>query len=70
MTAGGKVVLKARGISKSFSGVKALDTLDLTLRAGRLSALLGANGAGKAIWMKSKAARHWMLIGQKTQGKR
>lgn len=41
MKAVGEVVLEARGISKSFPGVKALDGVDLTLRAGRLTALLG-----------------------------
>ncbi len=42
------VVLEARGISKTFPGVKALDKVSLTLRAGRLTALLGENGAGKS----------------------
>ena len=48
MTAHGDVVLEAHGISKSFPGVKALDGVDLTLHAGRLTALLGENGAGKS----------------------
>ena len=43
MTANGEVVLEARKIAKSFPGVKAVDGVDLTLRVGRLTALLGEN---------------------------
>ena len=45
------VVLSARGISKSFPGVRALDDVGIELRRGRLTALLGENGAGKSTLM-------------------
>jgi ribose transport system ATP-binding protein len=43
--------LAARGICKSFPGVKALDDVHIELHAGRLTALLGENGAGKSTLM-------------------
>jgi ribose transport system ATP-binding protein len=51
MTVMGEVIIEARGISKSFPGVKALENVDLVLRSGRLTALLGENGAGKSTLM-------------------
>jgi ribose transport system ATP-binding protein len=45
------VLLEARGVSKSFPGVKALDGVSISVRSGRLNALLGENGAGKSTLM-------------------
>ncbi len=45
------VLLNATGITKSFPGVRALDGVNLTVRRGRLNALLGENGAGKSTMM-------------------
>jgi ABC-type sugar transport system ATPase subunit len=45
------IVVEARGIVKDFPGVRALDGVQLTVRRGRLNALLGENGAGKSTLM-------------------
>jgi ABC-type sugar transport system ATPase subunit len=45
------VLLQAVGIAKAFPGVKALDGVSISVRRGRLNALLGENGAGKSTMM-------------------
>ena len=44
--------LELKGICKSFTGVKALDNVQLSLRPGTVHALMGENGAGKSTLMK------------------
>jgi len=50
-----RAVLVARGITKSFPGVLALDNVDFDVRSGEVTALLGENGAGKSTLIKMMA---------------
>ncbi len=45
-------LLYMENICKTFPGVKALDNVSLTVRAGTVHALMGENGAGKSTLMK------------------
>ena len=46
------VLLQMTDICKEFPGVKALDHVSLTVKAGTVHALMGENGAGKSTLMK------------------
>ena len=45
-------ILSARGLSKSFGPIVALNDVSLSLRAGEVRALCGENGAGKSTLVK------------------
>ncbi|MCD8516704.1 MAG: ATP-binding cassette domain-containing protein [Burkholderiaceae bacterium] len=47
-----EVILEAKGVEKSFGGVKALSRIDFTLKQGELRCLIGPNGAGKSTFFK------------------
>ena len=53
-----EVVLRARGLTKSFVGHTVLEDVDLELRAGQVHGLVGENGAGKSTLMKILAGVH------------
>ncbi|MFF4224724.1 ABC transporter ATP-binding protein [Streptomyces sp. L500] len=49
---GGTPVIETRGLSKAFRRSTAVDSVDLTVRPGRIYGLLGPNGAGKSTTLK------------------
>lgn len=46
------VVLAARALSKSYGSIEALSGVDLTIRKGEITAIVGDNGAGKSTLLK------------------
>jgi putative multiple sugar transport system ATP-binding protein len=47
-----EAILRMRGISKTFPGVKALSEVDIEVLRGEIHAICGENGAGKSTLMK------------------
>ncbi|WP_020601645.1 sugar ABC transporter ATP-binding protein [Spirosoma spitsbergense] len=45
-------ILEVTDLTKTFSGIKALDAVQLHVRKGEMHALMGENGAGKSTFMK------------------
>ena len=51
--ADGAALLELRGVTKTFGPVRALSEVDLTVAPGRVTALVGDNGAGKSSLIKT-----------------
>ena len=50
---GGGVALRARGVSVSFGGIKAVSGVDIDVGAGEIVGLIGTNGAGKSTFVNA-----------------
>ncbi|RKR75195.1 ATP-binding cassette domain-containing protein [Frondihabitans australicus] len=53
MTVGQIPILEARGLTRSFGSVRALDAVDFEIYPGEVVALIGDNGAGKSTLVKA-----------------
>ena len=53
MTEDATPLLELRGVSKVFGAVQALNKVDLSIPAGKVTALVGDNGAGKSVTIKT-----------------
>ena len=54
----GGALLQARGLTKRFGGLVAVDDLDLEVRAGEILGVIGPNGAGKSTTFNMIAGAH------------
>jgi branched-chain amino acid transport system ATP-binding protein len=50
-------LLSARGLTRHFGGLRAVDGVDFDLEAGRIHALIGPNGAGKTTFVSLLCGR-------------
>ncbi|MGH9021205.1 MAG: ATP-binding cassette domain-containing protein [Acidimicrobiales bacterium] len=58
------MLLSLRGIAKSFGPVDALKRVDLEVPAGQVTALIGDNGAGKSVLIKTISGIYAPTAGQ------
>lgn len=59
-----KIILKTKGVSIEFPGVKALSDINFEISTGKIHAILGANGAGKSTLMKVLAGANPNYTGE------
>ena len=53
-------LLECNGLTKCYSGKKALNNVNLKLEPGRIIGLLGPNGSGKSTFIKLCAGLFWV----------
>lgn len=58
------LLIRAHGLTKVYGGVRAVDSIDLSVRRGETFGLLGPNGAGKSTTMRMIACRTPPTSGQ------
>ncbi|PSP82283.1 sugar ABC transporter ATP-binding protein [Halobacteriales archaeon QS_1_68_17] len=64
MGTGSRPLVEARGISKNFGNIRALNDVDLTLMEGEILGLLGDNGSGKSTLVKVLVGIHEPTAGR------
>ena len=55
MAAANPPIFEVRRGTKDYGGIRAINEVDITLRAGEIHALVGENGAGKSTLAKAIA---------------
>jgi len=60
----GEVLLRVRGLQKSFKGVRALTGVDVEVRRGEILGLLGPNGSGKSTFINVVTGHYTPTAGQ------
>src|SRR4029079_9028125 len=61
---GADSLLRLKGVSKNFGPVQALSDINFEIPAGQVTALIGDNGAGKSVTIKTIAGIHAPEHGQ------
>jgi branched-chain amino acid transport system ATP-binding protein len=51
------IILSARGLTKHYDGIKAVENVDFELTEGQIHALIGPNGAGKTTFVSLLSGR-------------
>ncbi len=62
--ASGDVLLRVRGLQKSFKGVRALAGVDVDVRRGEILGLLGPNGSGKSTFINVVSGHYVPTAGE------